>query len=190
MQKLIKTDENNIIESTQNWPDNEPAPKGFQVRPYLDNWVECGPIAKTKWKLTDTPPYAIEVLPTDEEKATAIRRKIADAANKKCADKIINGLSIDGIPAFLPVIRQDQITKLWTLRSRQKYDPPYQLKINTDENGHAIYVELTSATDFTNKYYKLFDEIQAILIENQAFKDSLKTKTLAVLTEIEKKWIT
>lgn len=188
MQKLIRTDKNNIIESTQNWPDDKPAPKGFHVRPYLDDKVECGPLAKTKWQLTDAPPYAREILPTDEEKSTATRRKIADAANKKCADKIINGLSVDGIPAFLPVIRQDQISKLWSLRDRQKY--PYRLKINTDKDGRAIYVELKSSRDFTNKYYKLFDEIQAILIENQAFKDSLKTKTLAALTEIEKKWIT
>ena len=188
MQKLIKTNKQGIIESTQNWPDNAPAPKGFQARPFLDDRVECGPLAKTKWQLTDAPPYAREILPSDEEKATAIRRKIADAANKKCADKIINGLTVDGIPAFLPVIRQDQISKLWALRDRQKY--PYFLKINTDKDGHGIYVELKSSRDFTNKYYELFDEIQAILIENQAFKNSLKTKTLAVLTEIEKKWIT
>ena len=70
MQKLVKTDGNGFITSTQNWPDGKEAPAGYQLKPHLP---DMDLLNGERWKLTDNPPYAIEVLPTASELLTAAR---------------------------------------------------------------------------------------------------------------------
>ncbi len=78
MKKLVKIDERGFIESTQNWPDDKPAPAGYHLKPFLDDLVECGELADTEWKRTDTAAVAEQVRPRDAEKATDLMDQLAD----------------------------------------------------------------------------------------------------------------
>ncbi len=182
MQKLIKTDENGIIESTQNWPDDKPAPTGYQLKPFLADLVECGIIAKTKWRATDTPPYAEQVIPSDNEKATAIRNQLADVYNAECTEKIITGYSYKGQQVNASEKRQQEFDSLYVKKDALTY--PYPLKVNSDAEREPVEINIADETEMSAFLDGLFWHYKTCLDECRNKKRANAAKTLAELQKI------
>ncbi len=179
MQNLVKTDENGYIESTQNWPDGKDAPAGYQLKPHLP---AMDLMRSEKWKSTNTPPYAVQVLPTDNEKSIAIRNQLADVYNAECTKKIITGYSYKGQQVNASEKRQQEFDSLYAKKDSLTYSP-YMLKINSDANRKPIEISIADEAEMTAFLDGLFWHYKACLDECRSKKRANVNKTL---TELQK----
>ncbi len=111
--KIYQTDENGIITTTCSLSDNKPIPAGFMSKPYFPDGVECGPIAKTKWKAIDNPPHAEQVIPTDAEALATVKEEVIAGIKARTGIHINakypaykqRNIIMDGVVADLTIMR-------------------------------------------------------------------------------------
>ncbi len=181
MKKLIKTDENSFIISAQNW-EGESIPDGFELVDSLPDGCPGGPFTKSKWRTTDTPPYAEQVIPSDNEKSTAIRNQIADVYNAECTEKIITGYSYKGQQVNATEKRQQEFDSLYAKKDALTY--PYPLKVNSDVEREPVEINIADETEMTAFLDGLFWHYKACLDECRAKKRANVAKTLTELQKI------